>query len=543
MTRMWHLVRSDVRSQRIPLALFSIVLSAEVGLVAMGRFPGLNANYFPLMPLVRLVVSSLITALIVQRDSLVGTTAFWRTRPIGGRGLLVGKTAAVSAALVAMPALVLGAAWWSTGFRVADAAIVSATIALEQATVVLLTMMAAVVTPSLIQLVVAGVAGTTAVTVLNSILLPAIVTHWPFLGDAPNGPTPVWYLGLLFVCGVPAIAHQYLTLREWRTAALVGSALLVATGGARLFPAPADDYPRTPVNRSLIDPANVEIQVVPGSTTRYEQSRNIRGVTTPYAYYDGVLSARGNPSSTTLRLNRLESRLLLSGETLTTERRMWWRTLADTLGGRTWVVAYLTSLQAALGTSRLQVGEKVGTPLGRDAVALAWIPASTEARQRSSRAVLTARAEIDALRFIVSASVPVRTGAVLQTRGLGLVIDAVSPGSETPMTVRISDLDVLSPVIFGRNGAFVLRNARRHEALLLFYGRQLGGLRGTTGIARTGISRMAVSLKLPPVGSAYRGDETPPDAAWLADAELLLLTAESVGTFTREFQTEIIVGK
>jgi hypothetical protein len=340
---------------------------------------------------------------------------------------------------------------------------------------------------------------------------------------------------------VPAIIHQYLTLREWRTAGLVGLALLAASGGARVASSAEEEF-NTPVNHSLVDQGSIEIRLVPDSHARYEQSRNVKGKPTPYVYYDGALSASGNASSILLRLRRVESRLLLPGKTVMTVRRVY-HSLVDTLGGANVYEAQVTAIQAALGTSRVSSKQRISRPLGRDAVVLAELPSSVDAKYRETRAVLTGRADVEALRYVIAAAAPVRPGAVLATRGVGLVIERVSAGSETPVEILVSSIDQLSPMLFGSDGVFILRNARRHEARLLFMNELRGAVAGTAGIARMGLDRMAAGLKLPPANSAYRGPGGPPDAAWLADAELLLLTAESVGTFTREFQTEIVVGK
>jgi hypothetical protein len=541
-TRVFHLAWHDLRSQRLPLALFLAVLGVEFAMVWVAPDPGRRLTVAPVMPVIRLLFASLLTALIVHRDPLVGTTAFWQTRPIAGPLLMAGKATSLGLGLIVVPSLVMGAAWWNTGLWFSDAVELAGVTAVEHAVVVVLSAMAAVVTPTLTHLVVAGVAGTTLVTVINGILLPAIVNTWPFVGLSAGATRPVVYLGILLPLGAAAVVHQYLTRREWRTAALVGVALLAASGGARMWPPSGSDIPETPVNRAAIDPSAVVIRTLPETVTRTEQSRRAKGAVVPYARYAAVLTASGNPAAVFLELNRIDSRLILGNRTVVSEQGRW-GVLADASRDQAPGDVFRASLQAALLPAALPAPSPVPWRAQANPVQLVEMTVADEGRHLGERGILTMKAGLDARRFVIASSIQVRPGAVLRGPGLSLEVTHVAPGTSDLVTARLSRLQGFDSWLFLARTYFALRNAKRREAIVLNTGGTWGGLTGTAGILRLTAYRTTGTLNPWSTGNRVHGVVPPPDAAWMADAELLLLKAESVGTFTREFQTEIVVGK
>ena len=107
-----HLVRWDVRRFRILLALWLLLVGASAALdgawpaiaVAMTarQTVGLAGN---LLALAEVLFSVALITLVVQEHSLVGTTAFWMTRPIPPRTLLASKLVLLTAAIVLAPVL------------------------------------------------------------------------------------------------------------------------------------------------------------------------------------------------------------------------------------------------------------------------------------------------------------------------------------------------------------------------------------------------------------------------------------------------------
>src|SRR6266536_3842773 len=105
-----HLLRNDVRRFLPLLAGWWIVLAA--GTVLDGVRPGLSANpamrdslsmLGSLLWLANVLIGVVVVALIVQADPLVGTDAFWMTRPISPRALLASKAILLSFTMIVAP--------------------------------------------------------------------------------------------------------------------------------------------------------------------------------------------------------------------------------------------------------------------------------------------------------------------------------------------------------------------------------------------------------------------------------------------------------
>ncbi len=536
-----HLARHDARATRAAYGLFLVALVTEWMLIATALEPGRWLNSVPLMPVIRLILTMLLTALVVHRDPLVGSAAFWRTRPIGRGQLLSSKIGTLVVLLVVVPGAMLGIAWWRTGLWVVDATAIAGIVALEQATVVLLTAMAAMVTASLTHLAVAGVAGVTLVTVINGIVFPALMTAWPFVGGASTVPRPAIYLGVLGVIGGLAVVHQFLTLKEWRSAALVGLALLAAAFSARIGARVTPPAP-TPVDYAFINPTAVELTVQPGTMRRRPLEYYSKNRKFAFGVYEAVLDARGNPPAVFLETSRLDARLTLPTRSLASGEPRWGM-LLDHAVGQTAASAYRSSLQAALAPAMLPAASPHPWNAQASRTTLLELDQTDERTVLDEKGILSVRATIDAMRYRIAAAVPARPGAVLADRGIALEIVDARPGMTDVLVVKVSRLQEASSWRFVANTFFALRNTRRNEARLLASDGMWRGLTWSMAIARVTPYRTTYAMQIRTRADRFQDVTTPPDAAWLADAELVLLTAESVGTFTREFQTEIVVGK
>jgi hypothetical protein len=112
MSLMLHIIRADVRRFRIAILLWTLVTAASAllqgiaPLVAVQRQQaaaiGLAAA---VLWLARMVFAATLTALIVHTHAVVGSTAFWMTRPFPPRTLLLAKVSLVGMLLVGVPAI------------------------------------------------------------------------------------------------------------------------------------------------------------------------------------------------------------------------------------------------------------------------------------------------------------------------------------------------------------------------------------------------------------------------------------------------------
>ena len=108
-----HLVWHDLRALRLPRAAWALVLLAQAAAMAIG--PGLvdpevaggfSQGVADFLAGAKLAFAMLLTVLLVQRDSPVGSTAFWLTRPIHPAAMVTSKACSALLVVVIPPALV-----------------------------------------------------------------------------------------------------------------------------------------------------------------------------------------------------------------------------------------------------------------------------------------------------------------------------------------------------------------------------------------------------------------------------------------------------
>ncbi len=110
MTHLGHLVRWDIRRFRALLFVWLMVVAATAALDAIWpqlasdpRTRQLVGTIGNLLALTEVLVSAVLIAQVVQAHALVGTTAFWMTRPLPAGTLLGAKLVLLGATMIAAP--------------------------------------------------------------------------------------------------------------------------------------------------------------------------------------------------------------------------------------------------------------------------------------------------------------------------------------------------------------------------------------------------------------------------------------------------------
>ncbi len=163
-----------------------------------------------------------------------------------------------------------------------------------------------------------------------------------------------------------------------------------------------------------------------------------------------------------------------------------------------------------------------------NALSLADIRPDTFTGYQGMRATYEAELVLAAFRVVVSPAIPALPGLATGVGPLGVtLLPAFQPTKRRcwRSDIRESDPRAFLPPGTTRLG-YVLRNRRRGEAVLLF--------RGSPQLIAQGLGSTFLTVS----GGAARLDcganDTPPvDDAWLADAELIMVSLEQLGTFSR----------
>jgi hypothetical protein len=484
-----------------------------------------------------LLSTGFLAALIIQRDSLVGTTAFWLTRPVTRVALIASKFVSLATVLVVVPWVVTLIAWWPTGAPVSDAVRAANAVAVEQGVVTLLGAMAACITSSLTHFVVAAVAGFALVGAAGGVVVPAILRFWPFM--TPYGRwQPDVFIVTIFVLGLPIIGYQYIKRRERRSAAMVMVALLTAIAAGLAWPAEPLIRPSGPVDQAVVNPEGVVVSLDPETLIEQYRPEEVGGVVVPRTQLSAVIIADGQSDAVLLMATAIDSRLTYSDQTVSDRMTA---AIGQVLVPRSssrknLVQPFQLARQAALGPSAVLASPAAAAiPYGR--IAIATVPADLADRHMGEPAILDATVTFRAHQYRVRGVIPARPGARFAFPGSAVEITSVSlvpAGAAVGFREAEIRSPLLEPTAFPQ---YCLRNTSRHEAFLLEAVRTTTMPLTLSGMVtvRTGTWQVRVN------GNASAGSRI--DAAWLAGAELVRLELEDLGTFTRPLHAEFTLKK
>ena len=266
-----HLILFDLKGAKSLIAVWGGVLITQAVVLAVGPGPVDTVNGpnpiaidFGIL-IVRAGVAIAFAAIIVQRDLLVGTTAFWRTRPASRVAMMVSKLASLLLVLVLLPAAVMALLLLFLGLWPADALAGAVSVAAEQVVIVGLTLPVAVVTANLAHFAIAA-AGTLAITgMLAAYVLPSLFSVWPGL-RIPVGFSPTAAMTAVLLVGtVSALVNQFLTLRTRRSVAVIIAVVLLAAFTGRLPKAATNSPGYRAVDGAVLGPDRLTVHVDPES--------------------------------------------------------------------------------------------------------------------------------------------------------------------------------------------------------------------------------------------------------------------------------------
>lgn len=275
----WHIMRKDLRALRWPVLVWVTVIVAKLGvgwalLAADGTEP---VEWFNRMDGIAKVLAALegisfvLAAAFIQEDLLVGTRAFWRTRPISGGRLLGAKLLSLALVFGVTP-LLLTLPWWlHCGYGPSEIAWAALETAAIHALCVLIGVLWAVVTDGfgrfLMWTLVSLFAIPTLIGTLSYYLRPGGVR----VAGELQGDRTLVIAGIALVGLAAVVAHQYLTRRTGRSIGIIATAasLIVIVGvwwpwslhvggkvNSYLFQRAADNWPTAA--------APAELRFVPG---------------------------------------------------------------------------------------------------------------------------------------------------------------------------------------------------------------------------------------------------------------------------------------
>ncbi len=226
-----HIVKKDLRALRWPILLWILVIVTKLGIgVAMLTADGtegpewfLRLDMFAKLMAGIECVCFVFMAALIHEDLLVGTTAFWMTRPISGGRLLRAKLLSIGLVFWVIPVLVSLPWWQGCGYGLREIAWAAAETVALQAIFVLVGLLWAVITDGYARFLMWALLMVIAIPSIGGLIAPHF-TKTNAVVTPEVGTSRMFVIVALAVAGIAAVvAHQFLTRRFWRSIAIIGT--------------------------------------------------------------------------------------------------------------------------------------------------------------------------------------------------------------------------------------------------------------------------------------------------------------------------------
>ena len=559
-----HLLAADIRRFRLMIGLWLAVSAASTALD--GVRPMFASEAFgmngidvagDLVGLAKLLFGFVLIPLVVQTHPLVGSDAFWMTRPIPPRTLLASKLILLAAAIVVVPAACEVALMIAYQVPPQKMATVVLQTTLWQAMYLTVVMVLAALTRNLARfaLLFGGLLLALALTAVIMVTIAmarmddaAAVGVLTVSGGPPppsvGDPTPeIVFLLVVIAAGLALLVVQYAT-RSSRRSALVGMAGLVAAWVLpSVWPWPllqprlyVPDWAAAGSALQLsADPQSVAFDTGDPLSMRKRTWRVGRAQVRLEGIQPGWLPSVAVAGA----ILELNPDVHLSSPGFA-------HAVAVPIGeeGRP---ALRRVLQAALGVGRLATQdsrepERAVVLLIREADFKRYAPGT---------GLYRGRAAVELTREEVVATLPVQAGATFQDGPYRIIVDEVRIASQTlGIRARISD----ATTSFDRRPtptyAFYLRNQQRSEAVggsvvymqhntlltRLLPGFGYGISSSSNGPSSNGFSATGQFIRFPPGYAPSDKDRLDIDEAWIAGAEIVIVRATDGGSVPRALE-------
>jgi len=523
-----HLVRFDLRSLSPVLVVWAGVLLLQAAVLWMGPpapvvgLPSemrLDLSLDIATIVMRWAMTVVLVALLVQRHLLVGTTAFWRTRPIPRVSVLGGTLLSTLLLTVIVPLIWFIGVFLGMGLHVSAALHAGLAIAGEQAFITGLALALASVSKNLAQIVVLGVV-TEVLYGLGGELTWALPRRSaPFAIVLHTGE----WVGIAFwtVTGILATlisVHQHLTLKTARSLSLV-IALVAVVVLVKKFPlwTVTSAPPAGAVSRTL-QASNLSLDLASIRVTSYRETTD--GAVQPGMRYSATLADSTAGAIILKPVSRTTTIQFPDGvsERSTSRFADSWMDddAAETLADQPYA-----SISAAIGGAT--IAEPGRMAAGRYRFTFLEIGADTYAVRAAQPATVNVSLDLLAYRYAIIARVPLNAGHVARSPRYAVEFEGIAP-VEDGVAVEIRE-DYVRDWIPIAPACYLLLNQRLRQAVVTTNRGELSFRSTLLDFSSLLVSRTHLEMKL----NATAARQVTLDRAWLADAELLVLKPETVG--------------
>ncbi|HET6961610.1 MAG TPA: hypothetical protein VFJ27_03900 [Terriglobia bacterium] len=539
----FHHLKKDIRCLRLLLSLWFVLLVINSLLMRSGvdRFAVTSesgqalAIAHSLLYALQQLLQIVMVCQVVHLDALAGTTAFWLTRPVSRKELLLSKCLFVLLILVLPVLLVECVVMWLNVIPVQDwPAALAELVILQCSLFIMPAMLLAALTPNLARLSVTALVSLIAFFLLHYTVLTTVMTFGGVIRTEP-AVTAGLLLAAILVVGSCAtlIAVQYSSRKTAQAVAgaILAMILLIATMNFWRwdFLTPTATLP----SQSPLNPDHVNLVLQRDArTTSFESHPRLRDAAMQKIM--GRFEFLGVPPGFFVELVGLQvtlefpdGKVIPSGS----ENQSGWAGL---------FYFYFERYQKAIGDflQSLHTAIVLNKPhLTADPTrfALLSVDLSTFQNYKHTPAIYKADAELRAHQYQLKAALPLRPGSRYVDDSGETTLLALAPHPDGwILTMRESSVRRWIQSKPPKGVFYVLRNRTTKEALLgRSYPENVFGR--FPALYRVVVNHSPIYFTTTGV-SDYQGP--PINEAWLREAELLRVEIRTIGNFTKSIRAE-----
>lgn len=556
MNQVRHILSKDLRRLRWSVIGWCALVGArtlintagaDIALGGLGPQLGIG-QLSALLSLMYVLLLALLVSRLVHDEPLVGSDAFWITRPIAPSTLMTAKLAFAALFFLVVPlagGVVVAAAF---GTRAGDSARTIPVFVLNQLILVTVLMALAAVTPSLTRYILAIVGVIAAFVLMASTALVALLVTEE-IGDGSDvglpDPTPGVVGGTLIVLiALAVIVYQYRRRRLGRALAIAGIGVVVLIVVPERWTWSFAAQPRAETAAAPQDTPALTVSL-DGSRPRVNDAFIFRRRTSPRKDIAAHAIVTGVPPEFNVRAIVARSRLELpGGVVLQTGRDNSNAALLGVGGGST--TGRGMTVQAALGGVRLLTRSNAMDGLSSEQwPVLLRVDEGDFVRYRGEPGRLTANLDLIFERAIARGALPLADGATADISAMHVsIVRVIRRATGCTVLLRRSYVESLFSVPRYRETMYVLRNKTRGEAAgsdvqpLFQEGFSTGGFSmSAPHVGGRGFVLEQYELQFP-ARARPDGPLVDLDEAWLASSELVILEAIPAGRISRTVTIE-----
>lgn len=547
-----HNFKKDARHLRVPLAFWFLLVALQAGLSGSGITANAEDMVLTvvfqtlafLVPVLQVVILLVLVPLLIHDEPLVGSTAFWFTRPISRRDLLSSKALFVGLLLVLPPLLAELTVLACNGAAARHVLFAAPEILMERLSLLLLVAVAAAITPNFARFALVAAGCGVAIMLVTFVIYftrmlinPELIMQQAVQFSLTQSRSVVTS-ALTIALALAAIWHQYMTRKTRRTVAAIALGYLLVTAVQYVWPWDFFAVEKNAIPASVLDGSRVTVSIDPARINVSDEFRLRKGKAAK-KQIAGAMEVQGLPDGYIATPEVTSSSITLPGGKTIDKAQPAFGYFAEPPGQSR------DALRHALGDMEL-----IGSDNRNDTTyrGLASIDEQDYLACGDKGLDLSLTVDLRVYKDEITGSMPIKRGArfVRESRQT-IVTDVLRQSQGCTLVLQEKSVQVLfdpkcRPAtpnqFFGQSEVqYVLCNRKLKQAFLPK--EEPNGLFNIFGAQ----SRLRVggrTLKFQDGGNSFRPKI---DEAWLADAELLCVEKVAVGTLTKTVTAKSLILK